>query len=134
MTKAIYYARRAGQAAVAAYAPDDAVTWFSQALDVLDRRVRPTSRTPGGSYPQLGTAQNYAGMPEHRRTLLDAADIAQRLGDTDLLVAAALGGRRGGGDVTEADPERAAILEAALSALGQRDPGAGPCSSAPWRR
>ena len=124
VAKAIYYARRAGQAAVAAYAPDDAVTWFSQALDVLDRQGSPDHHERGQLLCELGTAQNYAGMPEHRQTLLDAADIAQRLGDTDLLVAAALGGRRGGGDVTEADPERAALLEAALSALGQGDPGA----------
>ena len=124
VTKAVYYARRAGQAALAAYAPADAVTWFSQALEVLDRQGAPDEHERGRLLAELGTAQNHAGMPEHRQTLLDAAEIAQRLGDTDLLVAAALGGRRGAGDVTEADPERAAILQAALSALGQRDPGA----------
>jgi tetratricopeptide (TPR) repeat protein len=123
VTKAVYYARRAGQAALAAYAPADGVTWFSQALEVLDRQGAPDEHERGRLLVELGIAQNAAGMPEHRQTLLDAAEIAQCLGDTDLLVAAALGGRRGSGRTTEADPKRAEILQAALSALGQREPG-----------
>ena len=95
VTKAVYYARRAGQVALGAYAPADAVAWFSQALEVLDRQGAPDEHERGRLLVELGTAQNAAGMPEHRQTLLDAAEIAQRLGDTDLLVAAALGGRRG---------------------------------------
>ena len=94
VTKAVYYARRSGQVALAAYAPADAVAWFSQALEVLDRHGAPEAER-GRLLVELGTAQNRAGMPEHRRTLLDAADIAQSLGDTDLLVAAALGGSPG---------------------------------------
>ena len=135
VTKAVYYARRAGQAALAAYAPADAVTWFSQALEILDRQGLPDEHERGRLLAELGTAQNRAGMPEHRQTLLDAAEIAQRFGDTDLLVAAALGGRRGAGAVTEADPERAAILQAALSALGDSQISVpGPCSCRPWPR
>jgi tetratricopeptide (TPR) repeat protein len=122
VTKAVYYARRAGQVALGAYAPADAVAWFSQALEVLDRHGAPDEHERGRLLVDLGTAQNAAGMPEHRQTLLDAAEIAQQLGDTDLLVAAALGGRRGAGGMTETDLERAAILQAALSALGQREP------------
>jgi class 3 adenylate cyclase/tetratricopeptide (TPR) repeat protein len=124
VTKAVHYARRAGQAALAAYAHTDAVTWFSQALEILDRQVSPDDHERGRLLAELGTAQNRAGMPEHRQTLLDAAGIAQRLGDVDLLVAAAQGGRRGTGGAAEADPERAAVLQAALSALGGRDPNA----------
>ncbi len=124
VTKAVYYARRSGQAALAAYAPADAVTWFSQALEVLDRQGSPDEHERGLLLAELGTAQNRAGMPEHRQTLIDAAEIAHRFGDTDLLVAAALGGRRGTGATAEADPERAAILLAALAALGDRESGA----------
>ena len=122
-TKAVYYARRAGQEALAAYAPADAVAWFSQALEVLDRQGAPDEHERGRLLVELGIAQNAAGMPEHRQTLLDAAEIAQRLGDADLLVAAALGGRRVDAGTTEADRERTPILQAALSALGGRDPG-----------
>jgi hypothetical protein len=118
VTKAVYYARRAGQAALGAYAPADAGAWFSQALEVLDRHGAPEAER-GRLLVELGIAQNAAGMPEHRQTLLDAAEIAQGLGDADLLVAAALGGRRGTGDISEADPERAVILQAALSGCYQ---------------
>ncbi len=61
-------------------------------------------------------------MPEQRTTLLDAAAMAQRLGDTELLVAAALGSRRGLDVASEADSERIAVLEAALAAVGDSDP------------
>ena len=121
VTKAVYYSRRAGQAALAGYAPEDAVAWFSQALEVLDGQGAPDAER-GLLLVELGIAQNHAGMPEHRQTLLDAAEIAQRLGDADLLRAAALGGRRGAGGMNEADLERAAILQAALTALGDREP------------
>ena len=117
-TKAAYYARRAGQAALAAYAPTDAVTWFSRALETLDRQGSPDQHERARLLAELGAAQNGAGMPEYRQTLLDAAETARRFGDTDLLVAAALGGRRGAGAVTEADPERAEILQAALLGVG----------------
>jgi tetratricopeptide (TPR) repeat protein len=120
-TKAAYYARRAGEVALAAYAPTDAVAWFAQALEVLDRHGAPEAER-GRLLVELSIAQNHAGMPEHRQTLLDAAEIAHSLGDADLLMEAALGGRRGFGGMTETDLERAAIFEAALSGLGQRDP------------
>jgi DNA-binding SARP family transcriptional activator len=121
VTKAVYYARRAGQVALGAYAPADAVAWFSQALEVLDRHGA-SEADRGRLLVELSVAQNHAGMPEHRQTLLAAAEIAQRLGDADLLMAAALGGRRGFGGMTETDLERAALFQAALSALGQRAP------------
>jgi hypothetical protein len=121
VTNAVYYSRRAGQAALGAYAPADAVAWFSQALEVLDHHGSPDVDR-GRLLVELGIAQNHAGMPEHRQTLLDAAEIAQTLGDAELLMEAALGGRRGAGGMNEADPERAAILQAALSAPGRREP------------
>ncbi len=124
VTKAVYYARRSGQVALAAYAPADAVAWFSQALEVLDRQGAPDEGERCRLLSDLGTAQNQAGMPEHRQTLLDAAGIAQRLGDTDLLVAAALG----------VSAERVLPPKPTLnvlpsfrrlsSALGDREPGA----------
>ena len=50
-TKAAYYARRAGQAALAAYAPTDAVTWFSRALETLDRQGLPDQHERARSSP-----------------------------------------------------------------------------------
>ena len=123
IAKAVYYARRAGQAALDAYAPVDAVAWFSQALEVLERQGSYDEHERGRLLVELGTAQNQAGIPEHRKTLLDSAAIAQRLGDSGLLVAAALGGREVPPRSAEADPERAAVIQAALGALGERDEG-----------
>ena len=120
VTKAVYYARRAGQVALAAYAPADAVAWFSQALEVLDRHGAPDEHERGRLLVELGIAQNAAGMPEHqtdppRRGRDRPAPRRRRPtdGGGPRAVAEVIGG------MTEADPERAAILQAALSALGQ---------------
>ena len=116
-SKALYYARRAGEAALRSYAPDDAMARFTEALELLDRQETDDAPERGRLLVDLGTAQFLAGMPEHRDTLLQAAAIARRLGDTELLVAAALGGRRGDMRAGLADPERIAVLEAALAAV-----------------
>ena len=72
-TKAAYYAGRAGQVALAAYAPADAVAWFLQVLEVLDRHDAPEAER-GRLLVELSIAQNHAGMPEHRRTLPSGRD------------------------------------------------------------
>lgn len=116
-TKAVHYARRAGQAALDTYAPLDAVRWFTDALEALERHSVEDEQTRCELLVDLGTAQNRAGIPEHRATLLQAAEIARRMGHRDLLVAAALGGRRGDSRFTEADPERVEVLREALEVL-----------------
>ncbi len=121
VSKALHYARRAGEAALAAFAPLDAVSWFSEALELVGGRRAPDGRELCRLLVELGTAQHQAGMPEQRATLLDAAAMAQRLGDAELLVAAALGSRRGLDVASEADSERIAVLEAALDAVGDSD-------------
>jgi tetratricopeptide (TPR) repeat protein len=66
---------------------------------------------------RLGTAQRQAGDPRSRETLLGAADLAQRVGDTTLLVRAALENNRGRTSVTGGvDLDRIDTLEAALRA------------------
>ena len=71
--KAISYARRAGDAALAALAPDDAVRYFSQALELaaLTSSVDPLTRID--LLIGLGTAQRQAGIASFRETLLEAA-------------------------------------------------------------
>ena len=120
-TKALYYARRAGDAALAAYAPLGAINWYSQALDLLGRQVLGDDRERCALLVGLGTAQRQAGQPEYRPTLREAAGMAQTLGDTDLLVAAALGGSRELMSTSEADNEQIAVLQAALQILGESD-------------
>ena len=91
---------------------------FTEALELLDRQETDDAQERGRLLVDLGTAQFLAGMPEHRDTLLQAAAVARRLGDSDLLVAAALGGRRGDTRAGVADAQRIAVLEAALAAVG----------------
>src|SRR5207253_710120 len=68
-----------------------------------------------------GTAERLLGAPEHRETLLDAARIAQTIGDTDRLAAAVLANVGGVSDVSGLDAERVELIEAALTALPTSD-------------
>ena len=123
--KAVSYSRQAGEAALAALAPADAVRYFLQALQLLDQ-------LPAGADPalavdlrlDLGIAQRQAGLPAFRETFLEAAHRAQALGDPDRLVQAALANNRGFfSALGVVDDEKVAVLE---SALGWRRPGDSP--------
>ena len=120
-TKALYYARRAGELALAAYAPIDAVSWYSQALELESRQALGGERERCALLVGLGTAQRQAGQPEYRLTLREAAGMAQTLRDKELLVAAALGGSREIMSSSEADDEQIALLQAALDILDESD-------------
>ena len=93
--KAISYAKRAGDAALASLAPDDAVRYFSQALELAALTSSVDRLTRIDLLIGLGTAQRQAGIDSFRETLLEAARQAQELDVTDRLVAAALANSRG---------------------------------------
>jgi class 3 adenylate cyclase/tetratricopeptide (TPR) repeat protein len=120
--KAMFYARRAGEAALKALAPDDAVHYFGQALELAGQGV---SVDPAGRIDLLlglGTAQRQAGVASFRETLLEAAREARELGDTDRLVAAALANSRGFfSAMGQVDAEKVEVLQAALDALPDTD-------------
>jgi class 3 adenylate cyclase/tetratricopeptide (TPR) repeat protein len=118
VTKALHYARRAGDLALASYAPLDAVSWYSQALELLTGQPSGGDRDRCALLVALGTAQCRAAQPEYRQTLLDAAALARGLDDADLLVAAAVGSAQGDIRLAEADNERIGLLKAGLAALG----------------
>lgn len=70
----------------------------------------------------LGTAQLRTGRPEHRQTLLDAAELAHRLSDRARLIAAVLANTRGWfSDTTAIDHDRVASIETALAMCGPTD-------------
>ena len=120
--KAAGYARRAGQRALGALAPDEAIRWFRQALELLDAEPDVDATQHLDVLIGLGDAQRQAGDPGYRETLLDAAEEASRLEDTDRLVAAALANNRGRASRSGAvDEERIAMLERALAAVGSAD-------------
>ena len=120
--KAIGYARQAGEAALAALAPDDAVRYFSQALQLVEL-------VPGGDplvacdlRIGLGKAQRQAGVAAFRETFLEAAQRARRLGATDPLVQAALSNNRGWFSASGViDTDKVVVLQAALEALADDD-------------
>jgi len=73
---------------------------------------------------RLGVAQRQAGEPAYRETLLEAARLAERLGATETLVAAALANNRGYfSEAGAVDSERVAVLEAACAELAGSDSG-----------
>ena len=117
--RARYFARRAGEAALAALAPVDAIGWFSRALELLD---------PGGDddvergwlLAGLAQAQLQAGRPEYRVTRREAGRVALRAADRELLVAIALCTPIFE-SVEPSDTDFIAVVEAALSAVGGAD-------------
>jgi class 3 adenylate cyclase len=123
LTKAIGYSRQAGDAALAALAPADALRYYAQALDLY---VRATDTDPVLGIDLaigLGTAQRQTGDPAFRETLLGAARRAADLGDTDRLVAAALANDRGWNTAAGAlDAEKVEILELALDRISADNP------------
>jgi len=114
--KALSYATRAGDRALAQLAFDEAAGFFAQALTLVEaedpRQV--------DLLISLGDAQRRAGDAAHRDTLLAAAKLAQAQGDADRLARAALANSRLGypSSAGSVDPGRVEVLEAALAAIG----------------
>ncbi len=119
--RAVAYARRAGERALCALAPDEALRWYAQALTALGGAPDELERVR--CLVGLGVAQRQAGDPGFRDTLLEAARLARQLGDTGLLVRAALANNRGFFSSSRVvDTARVEILEAALAGVGNDAP------------
>jgi class 3 adenylate cyclase/tetratricopeptide (TPR) repeat protein len=116
LDKALGYVRRAGDAARDALAPDDAIRWYEQALELIERQTPPDEHQRAEVLAALGTVQAHAARPEYRETLLEAADLAERIDATDALVEAALGLRRGESMTGDDDTKR--VATAALNRVG----------------
>ncbi|HEV8625974.1 MAG TPA: AAA family ATPase, partial [Acidimicrobiia bacterium] len=124
VTKAVEYARRAGDRALAQLAHDEAAKYYASGLDLLDA---------GGADPKdprrielligRGEAQRRAGDPGYRDTLLDAARLARQLGDARALARAAQANTLGHmwTGVLAVDADRVDVLEAAIGAVGEDD-------------
>ena len=95
--------------------------WYTQALELQARQAAGDDHTRGELLIGLGTAQAQAGLPQHRDTLREAGRIALRLGGRDLLVSVALARTPGVESMAEVDPDRLAVLDAALAAVGPAD-------------
>lgn len=120
--KAIHFAQLAGRHALAALAPDEAIRWFTTAIDHLDLSEESDDRLRAELLVELGTAQQHVGEAAFRETLLEAGLLAETVGATQLIVGAALANNRGlYSKLGHTDEERVAALEAALAAVGDAD-------------
>ncbi len=118
LMKAIEYSRQAADAALIGLAPDDALRYYSQALDIFARADEVDDELGLDLRIGLGSAQRQTGDPGFRDTLLGAARLAIDTGDTDRLVAATLANDRGTfSTVDTIDAEKVEVLEIALSRL-----------------
>jgi tetratricopeptide (TPR) repeat protein len=119
--RAIGYANRAGDRALAQLAHDEAAGYYRQALELMaDGPVDQSRRLE--LLIALGKAQRSAGNPSHRDILLEAGRLARQLGDFEHCALAALVNQRGlFSRFFEVDPERVVALEDALDALGPSD-------------
>ena len=122
VVKAIDYSRQAGDAALAALAPADAVHHYSQAIDLLAEYDDADPTLSLDVAIGLGIAQRQIGDSEFRRTLLEAAHRAAKAGDTARLVAAAVANNRGFGMMDVVDDDKVAVLELALDRTLDDDP------------
>ena len=121
--KAITYAQRAGETALTALAPDEAVRYFAQALELLVAQPDFDLRLKIDLLIGLGTAQRQSGNQAFRATLLEAGHRARDLGDGKRLTEAALANSRGSffSSLGVVDAERVEVLEAALDVLDGAD-------------
>ncbi len=121
--RAVDYATRAGDRALAQLAHDEAVTYYQQALELLDIAEGSAEEERIELLIAMGEAQRRAGDPSHRETLLHASGLAAERGDADAVARAALANTRGmfSSVVGEVDHERVTAFEAALEAGGDDD-------------
>lgn len=118
--RAVRYARLAGDHALEALAPSDAIRWYSEALSLL--ALIPDDGERALCLSGLGEAQRQSGDGAYRETLLEASRLARRCGDVDTLVRAALANNRGWASRAGVlDTERLDALHAALDALPESD-------------
>jgi class 3 adenylate cyclase/tetratricopeptide (TPR) repeat protein len=115
--KAIDYSRQAGDAALRALAPDEALRYYTQALDLSAQADKPDPVLALDLAIGLGSAQRQVGDPEFRETLLKAAYRASELGETQRLVTSALVNDRGFRVLGSTDGDKMAVLEVALARL-----------------
>ena len=122
-SKALEYAQRAAARALEQLAPDEGARWYRKALELMEPGHGDERSLRCELLIGLGEAQRQIGDPAFRRTLLDAAALAQALGDSDRLSRSVLANNRGwSSKFGEADEERVRMLEAAAEAVPETHP------------
>ena len=121
--RAAHYCGLAGERALAGHDHETAAEWFERALELSRRSGVSEERERCRLLIGLGQALRTTGQPRFRTILLEAARLADEIGDVDLLTAAALANHRGFVSlVGDFDRERIAMLELAAERISDRGP------------
>jgi predicted ATPase/class 3 adenylate cyclase len=122
-TKAVGYATRAGDLALDRLAYDEAVECYRLANDLLATTEAPVDEQRRGQLLlALGNAQRLAGQREAHDTLAEAARVARRWRDPELLAEVALANSGSVYNPAQSvDEEQLETLEAALELVGEGD-------------
>jgi tetratricopeptide (TPR) repeat protein len=119
---AVRYCARAGRRALVRGAADEAIELCGRALSLFDSQSSPDELQRCDTLIDLGEAQRAVGDERQRETFLTAAGLARDLGDMRRLARAGQAFSRGFLTVSGGiDPDRIAILEAALQAAGEEE-------------
>jgi class 3 adenylate cyclase len=120
--KAVLYATKAGDRAVALSAYEDAIPHYERALQALELKPVPDELTRCDLLLPLGRAQGVAlDRDRARATLLSAAAIARAHADAPRLARAATGVAWASLVLGAPNAASVALLEEALAAIGDRD-------------
>ncbi len=123
LDKALDYSRQAADAALASLAPEDAVRYYVQAIELFAQLDDPDSAVALELGIGLGIAQRQIGDPAFRETLLETGRRAADLGDTARLTRAITANDRGMvNSITALDVDKVELLELALSRLPEDHP------------
>jgi class 3 adenylate cyclase/predicted Ser/Thr protein kinase len=120
--RAVGYAVRAGESALARSAYEEGAGCFALAVELIDQQEHSDQPERTRLLLRLGEAQWLAGDPSHRVTLLEAGRAALARRDADAAARAALACRRAQPDlVTAPDREVLALVEGAVDLQSGRD-------------
>jgi len=120
--KAVDYAERAAERSLAQFAYEEAVVQYERALHVLDSQMPVDEGRRCELLLVLGDAAFKAGDPARSRQALDiAVELARRLKDSERLARAAVAISFNFFEIGKPQETVAALVEEALSAIGQED-------------
>ena len=124
--KAIRYAYAAGDAAMTALVPAEAIDYYAAATELVATHGLSDVALELDLAIGLGTAQRQNGDPAFRDTLLEAGERAAELGDTPQMVRAVLANNRGWHSSSgSSDADKVAQLERLLQHLDSDRPERG---------
>ncbi len=119
--RTVEYGRAAAAEALERLAFDQGVAYLLEAVDTAEE-LNLSDGERADLLIELGNAQRLAGLPEHRATLLAAAQLAAEVGDADRLTRAALANHRGMFSSSgNQDYEQVSVLESALGMVSEQD-------------